>query len=259
MSAPVNVVIGGASGMGKAIVQLLARRGKLIVADVNKSAADVVAQEVGAQAVRCDLLDEDSIDALVAKTGKLGTLVVTAGLSPSMADGTRIFNVNLPGMAYVLEAFQKIISPDSVAVCFASIAGHLFVPTDSHVLKLIDDPLSPTIVQDLIDVGVDIRDSATAYGYSKHGVIRLCKRKAAKWGECGARIISVSPGIVDTAMGDLEFRNQPAMKDMVAATPLKRVGRAGEIAAAVDFLTSSKASFITGIDLLVDGGIVSTI
>jgi NAD(P)-dependent dehydrogenase (short-subunit alcohol dehydrogenase family) len=259
MSEPVNVVIGGASGMGKSIAQVLARRGELIVADINEAAASVVAQEIGAQAVKCDLLDKASIDALVAKAGRLGILVVTAGLSPSMGDGIRIFNVNLPGMAYVLDAFEKILCADSVAVCFASIAGHLFVPTDSHVLKLIDDPLSPTIVQDIIDTGVDITDSAAAYGYSKHGVIRLCRKRAAKWGKHGARIVSLSPGIVDTAMGELEFRNQPAMKDLVEATPLKRVGRADEIAAAVDFLTSSKASFITGIDLLVDGGIVSTI
>jgi NAD(P)-dependent dehydrogenase (short-subunit alcohol dehydrogenase family) len=258
MFAPVNVVIGGASGMGKSIAQVLAGRGELIVADINEVAATDVAREIGAKAAQCDLLDKASVDALVAKTRRLGILVVTAGLSPSMGDGIRIFNVNLPGMAYVLDAFERILCADSVAVCFASIAGHIFVPTDSHVLKLIDDPLSPTIVQDLIDVGVDITDSDAAYGYSKHGVIRLCRKRAAIWGERGARIMSLSPGIVDTAMGDLEFRNQPAMEDMVAATPLKRVGTAGEVAAAVDFLTSSKASFITGIDLLVDGGIIST-
>jgi len=257
MTNIVNVVIGGGSGMGAAVAELLAPRGPLLIADINTEAADTVAARLGASSMYCDLLDRESVDTLVARIGRLGTLVITAGLSPSMAGGRKVFEVNLPGIAYVIDAFERAIGPESVAVCFASIAGHLFASQDARLLSLIDNPNSPTIVEDLIATGFDINDSATAYGYSKLGVIRLCRRKAAVWGKSGARIVSISPGIIATSMGDLEFQNQPAMKDMVGITPLMRIGDPYDVAAAVEFLTSPKARFLTGIDLLVDGGLVA--
>jgi NAD(P)-dependent dehydrogenase (short-subunit alcohol dehydrogenase family) len=260
MREAVNVVIGGGSGMGAAVAGLLAPRGRLLIADLNTDAADAVAAGLGASSIFCDLLDGASIDALVArvdKYGRLGTLVITAGLSPSMSSGRKIFDVNLSGTAYAVDAFEKIVGPESVAVCFASIAGHLFSTQDQGLLSLLDNPRSPTIVDDLIAAGINTNDPATAYGYSKFGVIRLCKRKAAVWGKLGARIVSVSPGIISTPMGDLEFENQPAMKDMLNITPLKRMGEAEEVAMAVEYLTSQRARYLTGIDLLVDGGLVS--
>jgi NAD(P)-dependent dehydrogenase (short-subunit alcohol dehydrogenase family) len=85
-------------------------------------------------------------------------------------------------------------------------------------------------------------------------VIRLAVRAAAAWGARGARIVSLSPGIVDTGMGRREYAAQPLMKTMVERTPLGRMGEADEIAAVAAFLVSDAASFITGTDLLVDGG-----
>ena len=83
----------------------------------------------------------------------------------------------------------------------------------------------------------------------------MCRRRAAAWGARGARIVSLSPGLIATPMGALEFAAQPAKRALLPLTPLQREGTMVEIADAVDFLVSDRASFITGTDLLVDGGI----
>jgi len=94
-----------------------------------------------------------------------------------------------------------------------------------------------------------------SYGLSKFALIRMCERQASAWGKIGARILSVSPGLIATPMGALEFKGSPQKYDLLAKTPLARQGSMIEIADAVEFLSSDKASFITGTDVLVDGGI----
>ena len=98
-------------------------------------------------------------------------------------------------------------------------------------------------------------DGAKAYQLSKAALVRMCRDRAAAWGARGARIVSLSPGLIATPMGALEFAAQPEKRRLLPLTPLGREGTMVEIADAVEFLLSDRASFITGIDLLVDGGI----
>ena len=98
-----------------------------------------------------------------------------------------------------------------------------------------------------------------AYAWAKRGVQRLVRREAAQLGPLGARICSVSPGLIDTPMGRREFEQQPMMKVLEDMTPLRRTGRAEELAAVVAFLVSDEASFVTGIDVLVDGGVCAAV
>jgi NAD(P)-dependent dehydrogenase (short-subunit alcohol dehydrogenase family) len=255
-----NVVIGAGSGMGTEVARVLAPRGPLVVADVNLDAVEAVAADLGGDvvAVACDVTDQAHVDALVAGIDSLDALVLTAGLSGSMANGRRIFEVNLIGTARVLTAVEPRLHPGSVAVLFASVSGHR-VPDRPDLMKILDDPLSDRFFEAMEEIGLDPDQPQLAYPMSKRGVQRTARRLCASWGEKGARILSVSPGINDTPMSRLDESRHPIMKEIIEASPLGRRGRPEEVANVVDFLTSDRASFMTGSDVLVDGGMVATI
>src|SRR5262245_10247361 len=252
---PVNVVVGAASGMGAAVAALLAPRGALLLADARAERLAGMAAELGprATAMACDIAVPAQVEALRNAVGRLGALVVTAGLSPSMAAGRRIFEVNLLGLERIVRAFEGAIGEGSVAVCFASVAGHMW-PASAAVDAVLDEPLSETFFDDLAKQGLAPDKSQLAYALSKRGVLRLVQRHAVAWGARGARILSLSPGIIDTGMGRLEAENQPMMARMIEASALARMGQTEEVAAVAAFLASEAASFLTGVDVLVDGG-----
>lgn len=225
--------------MGTAVAARLAARGRPLLA-VDRDT--------------CDITSAEDVAALVDQVDALGSLVVTAGLSPTMDDGRRIVSVNLVALESVLRAFEPKLVPGSVAVVFASMAAHQ-IPVDPAIDAIIDDP--STCLDRLGELGL-LDHSGLAYAVSKRGVIRLVERLAKPWGARGARIVSVSPGVIDTPMGRLEYDNQPVMADMVAASGLARQGRADEVAAVAVFLASDEASFITGTDVLVDGGVIAS-
>ena len=232
-----NVVIGGASGIGAATAAMLG--GDTLVAD-----------RAGGHAF-CDLTDRASLDVVAARVDRLDALVVTAGVSPAMADARTILDIDLAGMARVLDAFDSLIGEGSVVVCVASMAGH-FGDFPPETLALLDDPLNDAVLA-LTD------NPGFAYVLAKRGVIRMVRRLAGAYGRRGARIVSVSPGVIATPMGELEMASGTFSLELVKASALGRPGTAEELASAIVFLCSDAARFVTGVDLLVDGGAVAAL
>jgi NAD(P)-dependent dehydrogenase (short-subunit alcohol dehydrogenase family) len=170
-----------------------------------------------------------------------------------MAGARRVLEVDLVGTELLLQACGDLIEPGSAAVCFASSAAYAVAPfVDDTMEALLREPLAP----DFLDRATAMvgGDSGFAYGLAKVGVIRAAARAAVRWGPRGARCNSLSPGLIDTPMGRQELEQQPVMKDMLEQTPLGRLGRAEEVAEVATMLVSPAASFVSGIDVLVDGG-----
>jgi NAD(P)-dependent dehydrogenase (short-subunit alcohol dehydrogenase family) len=253
------VITGAASGMGEAAARLMAEAGwTLLILDLNAERLEQTAGRLRAhgpvEVLAGDIADPDLPDALVAALAErpVGAFIHCAGLSPTMAEPARILEVNLAATMRLLNAVRPRMAQGAAAVLFASSAGYMIgTALDPQIAKA----ASPEAVSDLMAVSPN---SGLAYSVSKRGVHLLVRREAASFGERGARIVSVSPGIIDTPMGRAEMESHPIMKALVEKSALKRPAQAEEVAAVAVFLCSPAASFVTGIDILVDGGAMAT-
>jgi NAD(P)-dependent dehydrogenase (short-subunit alcohol dehydrogenase family) len=261
----VYVITGGSGGIGKATARRLGKAGTLLLADVSEERLNQAVAELAAEGITdvyiqtVDITNEQQVEELAAsaaKLGELGAIVHTAGLSPTMSNGRRIMEVNMVGTGLILKSFLPLAVPGSVAVCIASMSAFFF-PRNEAYNDLLKNPLAPDFLDRIEQVTQGKSD--TSYGFSKLGVQLIVEEQAWDWGQKGARIVSVSPGSINTPMGRQEAEESQSMKMLLDNTPLGREGEASEIAGAITFLCSSDSSYITGTDIRVDGGTVAKV
>jgi NAD(P)-dependent dehydrogenase (short-subunit alcohol dehydrogenase family) len=268
----VGIVTGAASGMGRSCAIRVAEKVDVVLlVDRDAEALRDSASALSADGTRADvepfvldITDDSGIARLARRAAELGGLrsaAHAAGVSPAMAEWRDILAVDLVATARLVDALAPLATAGTCFVCFAPMAP-LLAPADAGPTAdpVLDHPLDPRFF-DLIRgaCGPEIEDPGMAYVWAKRGVHRLVRREAPGLGRVGARICSVSPGIIDTPMGRQETAARPINEMLVQHTPLGRQGHADEVAAAVAFLLSDEAGFITGTDLLVDGGVVAAL
>jgi NAD(P)-dependent dehydrogenase (short-subunit alcohol dehydrogenase family) len=260
----VAVVTGGAGGIGRACARRLGEEHRLLVADVSAAALEDAASdlEAGGALVTtavCDISDPASVAALAEQAGALGPVAVlghAAGiLFGEGVDARRIVEVNLGGTMRLLDAFAAPLGEaGGAAVLVASIAGHRRFAREYD--PLLEDVDHDAVLAALFKAGVAEMTPRGGYAVAKRGMIVQAELRARDWGERGARITTISPGlIVDTPMGAGSAAG--VSSTFAGNSGTRRDGNTRDIAAAMAFLASAEASFATGCDLIVDGGQVA--
>ena len=257
----------GVGGMGQAIARRLGSGKTMLLADNNESALASVAESLSANghdvdSRRVDVSSPESVHELATHAASLGSVTQvahTAGLSPSQACAEAILAVDLLGVALVLDAFGDVIAPGGAGVVIASMAGHIFPPLTAEQERALAH--TPAAELSGLDFASQVTDPGLAYGIAKQANHIRVRAASARWGRRGARVNSISPGIISTPMGQQELASPvgDGMRAMIAASATGRLGTPDDIAAAAAFLLGPDASFITGTDLLVDGGVIAAI
>jgi NAD(P)-dependent dehydrogenase (short-subunit alcohol dehydrogenase family) len=267
----VGIVTGAARGMGAACAARVADMvDVLLLVDRNEAPLAAQADDLASANTRADVepfvldvKDGGGIARLLARASELGPLRAVAhaaGVSPTMADWREILAINLIGTARLVQACESLAVEGTAVVCFGSVAPLLALgPADVPADAVLDHPLTVDFLERIRAAVPEIEDPGIAYTWSKRGVHRLVRRKAVPFGQAGARICSVTPGIIDTPMGRQEAAARDTNDMLVQMAAIKREGMAEEVAAGAAFLLSNEASFISGIDLPVDGGVVAAL
>ncbi|GAA3878411.1 SDR family oxidoreductase [Leifsonia kafniensis] len=263
------LVVIGTGGMGIAITRRIGAGRTVLLADFNETALDAVAEtlrdeghQIHTQAV--DVSSRDSVRALADAAAALGPVlqvVHTAGLSPAQAPVEAILRVDLLGVALMLEEFARVVAPGAAGVVISSMSGHLMPALDSATRGQIAQVAAAELLSAPFAAASNFPTSGIAYAFSKQANQIQVQAASAAWGAKGARINSISPGVISTKMGRQELASPSGagMRAMVDGSGTGRLGTPDDIAAAATFLLSDAASFITGTDLLVDGGAVAAV
>lgn len=258
------MILTGAGQIGMAIARRMGSGMKIVIGDKKPENAQTIAKIMNdagfdAEALEMDLSSRASILNLIAKAqeyGDITMLVNAAGVSPSQAPIEAILKVDLYGTAVILEEVGKVIKKGGVGVTISSQSGHRMPALTPQQ----DEQLACTPTEELLKLPMlqseNISDTLHAYQIAKRCNEKRVMAESVKWGERGARLNSISPGIVVTPLAIDEFNGPRGdfYKNMFAKCPAGRPATADEIANVAELLMSDKGAFITGADFLIDGG-----
>lgn len=258
------MILTGAGQIGMAIARRMGHGMKILIGDKKPENAQTIAKimkDAGfdTEDMEMDLSSRESIKKLIERAqeyGEIAMLVNAAGVSPSQAPVEAILKVDLYGTAVLLEEAGRVIKEGGVGVTISSQSGHRMPALTPEE----DELLACTPTEELLDLAVlqpeNIRDTLHAYQLAKRCNEKRVMAESVKWGEKGARINSISPGIIVTPLAIDEFNGPRGdfYKNMFAKCPAGRPGTADEVANVAELLMSEKGAFITGADFLIDGG-----
>ena len=258
------VLLTGAGQIGMAIARRIGHGKKIMIGDKNINNAQSISKimkESGfdSEAYECDISSRDSIKNLIKNAqehGEIAYFINAAGVSPSQAPIEAILKVDLYGTAVLLEEVGKVIKKGGCGVTISSQSGHRMEQLGAEI----DEQLAMTPTEELLDLEIlqpeNIKDTLHAYQLAKRCNVKRVMYEACRWGEKGARINSISPGIIVTPLALDEFNGPQGdfYKNMFANCPSGRPGTADEIASIAKLLMSDEGAFITGSDILIDGG-----
>lgn len=261
------IVVIGAGSIGQALARRVSAGKHVLLADLKQENANASAKtlsDAGFEVTTAvvDVSSRTSVHSLVEKAtsiGEISGVIHAAGVSPSQASPETILKVDLYGTALILEEFRNAIANGGSCVVIASQSGHRLPPLSVEQNKA----LAITAVEELLNLPFlqpdQIKDSLHAYQLSKRGNSLRVMAEAVHWGKRGARVNTISPGIIITPLANDELKGPrgAGYRKMIESSTAKRAGTPDEVATVGALLMGADGAFITGSDFLMDGGVTS--
>jgi NAD(P)-dependent dehydrogenase (short-subunit alcohol dehydrogenase family) len=263
----VCVITGGGSGMGLATAKLIGKYNYIIIVGrsikkLENALAELRTEGIEAESFACDISNGTSVDKLAARAKEIGTIssvIHAAGMSPHMGEARIIMEANALGTINVNEAFYNVMEQGSCIIDVSSMSAYLtpklIMPESSYKYSRTDKEIFMKKMMARVNLFPKKLRSSVAYGISKHFVIWYAKTDAAKFGKKGIRVISVTPGNFETPMAEIE---KDEASNYTKHCAIKRFGYVEEIANLFAFCASDKCGYLTGVDILCDGGCVAS-
>jgi NAD(P)-dependent dehydrogenase (short-subunit alcohol dehydrogenase family) len=267
MSKKVCVITGGGGGMGFATARVMGQDMKVVIVGrtepkLGRAVKQLELEGINVQSFVCDIADEESVKRLASfakEAGIVASVIHAAGLSPHMGNARQIMEANALGTINVNDAFFPVMESGSCIVDVSSISAYLtpkvIMPMRHYPLSRIDKAkFMKTMMRRVAFFPAKVR-SGVAYGISKNFVIWFARTDAARFGEKGVRVVSVSPGNFDTPMGELE---KEEASTYIRHCAIRRLGKVDEIANLFAACVDERMGYLTGVDILCDGGCVAS-
>lgn len=262
------VALLGAGSMGTAIVRRIAAGKKILLGDISENnlkrvSDDLLRSGYDVETITVNALEKQSVEAFAKRAAELGPVMYfidTAGASPNQANPQHIVDLDMVGTGYAVDAFGEVMAQGGAGLIISSQAAYMYpIPNDVEV-QLVRTPTDQLKSVPFINE-VALKNSGFAYMIAKRlNHLQAQRAAATSWRKRGARINTISPGIIVTPLAYDEFNaNGDGYQRMIDASAAQRVGTSDEIAEVAAFLLGEHAKFITGTDLLIDGGVIASI